>query len=202
MQVLFAVFLGLIFLSTYAIKGEVGGSVATNPTNTTTTIAPSTAYAFGTANAVILNYSNNLQILVSCGNSSSAVLNFIQNTILPPLQSNNSVQNSYPIGNKILIETGNMAPVKFYKYSISQMNQSSASCSSFLGTANVQLPSPLNLTLTGQQRQSISLPINASTRLRQLPVSLGYNSSTIGVKIAALIESNGAIYELNLTTGA
>ncbi len=198
-EALGAVFIGLIFLSTYLVRGQIGGTGGGSGT-TTTTIMPATVYSYGFANALVANYTNNLQLSVSCaGNNTSTVLNRL-NSLVSGLQVNNSVINSYNIGDSITVQTGGMGPEALYSYVYAKMNQSALSCVDFQGTADLLLPASLNFTYaTSTGTQHVSIPLSFAQRNVQFPLSLNYGANTLRVKVVGLIESNGTIYQLNIT---
>ncbi len=197
-EVLVAICVGVLFLSSYANFAGSNGIGAPKVNATTTAIVPQTVYAYGFANAMILNYSENLQVGVSCSNS-TAVLGIIEN-ITSALESNNLVINTYSTGRTVLVQVGNIGARGFYKYVSSRLNQSTLLCTSFAGTADVELPQSINFTVSGTTKQSFPAQLSASMRSNQVPINLSYNGSSIRMKIAALLEANGTVYQLNVTS--
>ncbi len=201
-EIILAVLVGLLFISSYSAIGSLSGGNGNSKGSTATTTIPQTVYSYGFANAMILNYTPSLVVNVSCGKNTSSVLTYIDN-IVSGLQNNNSVANSYEVGSKILVLSGNMNSRAFYRYVNSALNASSAACTGFQGTVQVSLPAAINFTVSGQQTTRKFLePLNATQRIVSMPLGLGYNGNTVYVKVLGLLRTDGSIYQLNVSVVA
>lgn len=199
-----AIFVGLIYLSTYLVRVDSGnaGSGGSGVSTTVTTV-PATVYAYGFANAIVSNFTQNIQFSVSCSsNESSAILNQL-NSLFSQLQVNGSVINAYQVSSSVLVQSGAMQPRAIYSYITGQLNSSANSCVNAQGTAVLTLPYAVNMTYQGQGNlQHVEVPIAPNQRQQQFSLALNYTSNTLPVKIIGLLEDNGTIYQLNITKGA
>ncbi|MCL5008386.1 MAG: hypothetical protein M1156_00660 [Candidatus Marsarchaeota archaeon] len=195
MQVFVSIFVGLLFLSSYAV---FVGSNGSQTAKTTTTLQVQTFYGFSIVNATILNYSNNLQITATCKNY-SGTLNYISN-ITAALEANGSVANVQNMGDYVLVQTGRTDTEEFYKSVISKMNSSYVACAKFTGNAEIELPPVINFTVAGSTSKGYPIQIEQSMRSAQIPLNLSYSENSIKIRIAANLEANGTIYQINITS--
>ncbi len=195
-EAIIAIVIGLFFISSYA--GYVGlnnGTQAGGSSSTTTTV-PRTNYAYGFANATILNFTQEVSVKGTCDNSTAA-LGRVSN-ISTSLESNGSVADSFASGSAVQVQMGSMPAVSFYNYSSSVISTTELSCLEFQGTATAQLPQAVNFTISGQH---YPLQLSQSMRDYQVPLNLSYTGNTIRLKVFGLVEGNGTIYQINVTRG-
>lgn len=186
------IIVGIAFISSYAVYLNPVGGTGSSGSSTTTTV-PATNFGFAYANAVIRNYSHNLQIYLTCGNYSGVAGKI--NNITSALESNNSVSNAQAIGNVVQVQTGTMSARQFYNYESSALNSSALACLGFVGTAYVELPQAVNFTISGQ---SYPIQLNSSMRVYSIPLNLGYSSNVISLKLNGLIMGNGEPYQITV----
>ncbi len=196
-QLILALLVGLMFISSYFTLANLNGSQAQTHAQSKAQAVPSTVYGFGTANAAITGYNGPVQILVGCNSSESAPISTTLSSLLSELESNNSISNSYSIQNQTEIQTGSAGAAQLYSIMASRFNSSAMSCVRFSSQALAALPSTVPLYIVNKTYQ-ISIPQNLSTV--QIPVVFSGNTpKQVPVKISALIELNGTIYSLNVT---
>ena len=188
-ELLGAVFIALIFLTSYAAFS----SSSTNAgAKTTTTVPVSTYYATSSAQANITSYGQVLEMNVSCGNA-SAVGSSISG-ILTAMQRNGSISNFYSSSpGHILVYLGNYTAYAAYQSIAGKLGQSAA-CVAFSSQASAQLPARItfHVALT---KSSFIVPIPSSQRGVTLPVALGTGTGRyVNVSVAALITENGTVY--------
>ncbi len=194
LEVVILLVIGAAFVSSYAIS--FSGIGTTRVSSTTTTVAPSTTYAYGFANAMILNFSNDLQVSPIC-NDSAGTINEVSNLTLK-LEANGSVTNEYSLGSGIDIQTGTMNAGEFYGYASNMLSSNAIKCVEFSGTAFVELPQTINFTISGQK-----YPLGLSQAMRdyQIPINLSYTGNVILLRVSGLVEGNGTVYQINVSRG-
>jgi hypothetical protein len=191
MELVAAIFIAVIFVSSYAAYGGNFGNSgqASNSganANATTTIPP----VSGSARASIVSYGTVLDVNVSCANASAVASSL--NGYLNALESNGSISNFYsPENSEILVQLGSYSATALYGALSGRLGKNAA-CTSFASQATVQLPSIMNVT-GGKIR------IPGSLRNYPLGLKLSNNmSSSVGVSVLALIAENGTAYQLRV----
>ncbi len=196
-QLILALIVGIMFLSSYFTLSNLNGSQAQAKAHASTPAAPSTVYGFGATNAVITGYNSTVQILVGCNSSQSTAISTTIGNILSRLETNNSISNTYSIQNETEVQTGSVGAAQLYSIMAARLNSSAMSCVRFSSRALAELPGTVSLYIVNKTYQ-ISIPQNLSTV--QIPVVFSSNTPRqVPVKVAALIELNGTVYSLNVT---
>lgn len=190
-----ALFIGLIFLSSYFTLRNL--SVGSTGTATNNTVVPQTVYGVATANAIFSSYNNTLSIAVSCTNSSSTPVDTKISQYISSMEGNNSIYNSYSLPNETVIQPGTMNATKLYKFFSSNLNSTAFSCLTFSSEANILLPAELNLFIVNKT-YTVTVPQNL--RLSQVQLTLVKNPpSNVKVRISALVTTNGTIYSMSVS---
>lgn len=191
-EIVLAIFVAAIFLSSYA---SLAGTNSNTQSSTTTVVAvPQTFYGVGYANATFEGYNNTLTMVYLCNDSS--IYSGSASNLLTGLEINNSIFSYFSSGNNVTVQTNSMDLTSLRSYLVDNMNVSE-NCLTFYYRADILLPSTVTMSISGKQ---YNIPITQSMNHYSLMVP--YNSSTnknIRVKIAALVEQNGTIYNLNVT---
>ncbi|MCL5100770.1 MAG: hypothetical protein M1122_02350 [Candidatus Marsarchaeota archaeon] len=191
-EMVLAIFVAAIFLSSYA---SLAGTNSNTQSSTTTVVAvPQTFYGVGYANATFEGYNNTLTMVYLCNDSS--IYSGSASNLLTGLEINNSIFSYFSSGNNVTVQTNSMDLTSLRSYLVDNMNVSE-NCLTFYYRADILLPSTVTMSISGKQ---YNIPITQSMNHYSLMVP--YNSSTnknIRVKIAALVEQNGTIYNLNVT---
>jgi hypothetical protein len=185
-ELLAAVFIAVIFVSSYAAFGNSGGIAKTS-----TTTIPGTIQIHGSAQGSIVSYGDVLDVNVSCANA-SAVSGSLSG-YLAALEKNGSIDNFYsPADNEVLVQTGNYSLLKAYGAIAAKLGRN-ANCTGFAATqATVQIPSAINATYEGGAAK-IPIPNALRNYTRQVALSKGMSNS-IGVSVYALVTQNGTIF--------
>lgn len=192
---LLAVLIGLIFLSSYFTLQNLSTGTPQAPA-TTKTAQPPTVYGLATANAVVSSYNNTFSVLASCKNSTVAVTTKVGG-IISELEQNNSIYNSYTIGNETVVESGIMNTSAEYKFFGSQLNKTAFSCLVFSTDAAVTLPPTLVVYIINK---TYTLSVPANLRSSEIPITLSANmTALVPVRVSTLVTNNGTIYSLNVT---
>lgn len=196
-EAIIAIFIGLLFISSYLTIGNVGGGQKTPSPPTQNITKPQTIFAFGNANVMVSGYNNTLVIDVSCNSSLQAGATAEVGNLISELQQNNSIADYYGFGNISTIQPGKMDALHIYTYMTSKFNASVTNCTKFATPVSVLLPPQVNLYISPQY---YLLAVPQNLRTRQLDLFLTNNlSSTIPVKVTATVTLNGTIYQLNIT---
>ncbi len=187
-ELLAAIFIAVVFLSSYAAFGANSGGAGAK---TSTTTIPGTIQVHGSASASIVSYGTVLDANVSCANAGAVASSL--NTFLSALERNGSISNFYsPEDSEVLLELGNYTAAEAYGALAARLGRN-ASCTSFSATqATVQLPSSMNVTYgTGSVR--ITIPPGLRNYTRQVRLS-GAMGSGVNVSVYALVTNNGTIF--------
>lgn len=189
-----AVFIGLIFLSSYFTPHNLSAGNSNSQKNTT--VVPQTVYGVATANALFSGYNNTLSIAVSCANSSSAPVDTRLSQFISAMEQNNTIYNSYSLPNETIVEPGSMNTSTLYKFFSQNLNSTAFSCLNFSSEALILLPQELNIFIVNK---TYIIAVPQTLRIAQVPLTLSNNmSNTIKVRVSALVTTNGTIYSLNV----
>ena len=185
-ELLAALFVGVIFISSYA---AFGGSSGGQTQKQTTTTVPGTVYVSGSAVAKVVSYGKLVDVKVSCRNASAASKGL--SDFMSALENNGLIGNFYsPADNETLIELGNTTAPAIYA-ALSEELGKNATCTAISATqATVQIPSRINVTYTGG---STTLTIPAGQRNYSESLSLTSNTSNKG--------PSGSTRSWQITTG-
>ncbi len=202
LEVIFSLFIGVLFISSYAVFANLNNTPSRGNTNTTAT-SPSaqTIYLTSVTNALIENYTGTANIYLNCKNLTlyNATASNIT-SILTTLESNNSVSTFYQSQRQFYIDLGNFAPISLYNFFSKNLKINEKSCLNFNATAQLLIPSYVNFTVkTGTSAQKVPISIPSTTRTIYLNVSIPSNSLFVPVTVAALVYSNGTVYQLSVT---
>jgi hypothetical protein len=165
-----AIFIGLIFLSSYFTLHNLSNGSTNSQKNTTTT--PQTVYGVATANAIFSGYNNTLSIAVSCNNSAPVDTKLSQ--FISAMEQNNTIYNSYSLPNETVVEPGSMNTSDLYTFFSHNLNTTAFSCLTFSSEALVLLPQELNVFIVNKT-YIIAVPQNL--RVTQVPITLSNNMS-------------------------
>ncbi len=195
LQVLLAVFIAIIFISSYFTFQGINPT--TQSTKSKTVPTPVTVYGYSYSNALILSYNSTMGITFACPSGINASVNNKINNEILSLEGNSSIINTYPIQNGLLIDGAPNQTKGIFKKIYNSLNSTTQQCVSFSTYARVLLPSTATM-LVGNQSYTASIPSNFS--IAKIPITLQASSnSVIGIRIAALIEQNGTIYQMNVS---
>ena len=184
-QFLVALFVAVIFITSYAAFSSFGGTPVT--TTKTGHTAPPTLYAAGIANATLVNYTPTLNLTVNCKNTSTNVSAKVT-ALLNKLQANGSVSSVYTFGKNSTLLDGNDNTIQLYH--LISANTNSSSCLSYSTGGEVRLPRVIKLSVENQVAE-----VSTNNTLYTVPVTLSSNlSNTIKVRIGALLTQNGTLY--------
>lgn len=179
-----AIFIAVIFISSYAAFGGNSGPAA----KATTTTVPQLVYVSGAAKADVVSYGKGININVMCPDSSA--INSSLETFLVSLTSNGLVSGS-GIGLQT-IELGNATAPEMYSILAAKLGKN-ATCTQIVATqATVELPSRINVTYAGGST-AIFIPPSQ----RNYTEALNLTNSTgqkIGVWVETFVtENNGMV---------
>jgi hypothetical protein len=190
-----AIFIGLIFLSSYFTLHNL--STGSSGAATNKTITPQTLFGVATANAVFSGYNNTLNIAVSCSNSTSTAVNTKISQFISAMENNNSVYNSYSLPNETTVQPGTMSIPALYRFFSNNLNKTEFSCLTFSSEANITLPQELNIFIVNK---SYTIAVPQGFRQAQVPLTLGNSTpSTVRVRVSALVTTNGTIYSMSVS---
>ena len=186
-QILLAVFIALIFISSYISLTNY------NAQQTTVSTTPPTYFAQGFAKAKVVGYGNSMYINLTCRNQSisAAAANIITSN-LTKLYTNNSIYNFYSAGSSIPIEPGNMSAYVIYSFIKEKLTAQQANCISSSAVTILQLPAIVNLSVGTQTNQS-HMPQSSINQSLQLPINYTIGS-IVRVKFSTTVTSNWTIY--------
>jgi len=179
------VIVAIIFLTSYAsyANNNIGQS-----TSTTTTASGQTYFVSGSANAIVSNYSNNLNIMLLNASQNSSVSEKVTG-LLGGLQSNGSVQNYfYNLGTyQVYLGSGINA------YTVQSLLNKSVGNQNFRIVTNtyVTLPNTIKLSYN-------NAPVTISLGNKQYSVKIAPLkpiNSTVSVSVQALVTANGSVYQ-------
>lgn len=196
-QLLLAVFIAVIFLSSYLTLENLNtagqGSHQSKPAP-----VPQTVYGVGAANAVITGYNSTMTILINCKNSSSSgSASAALNNLVSEMEKNNTIYNSYSLQNETVVQAGNAGSKAIYSAISKSLNATTLSCLTFSSYAELYLPGQMQLYIVNKT-YTVLVPQNLSRV--QIPMALSSNTpTTVKVKVSALVEFNGTVYSLNVT---
>ncbi len=186
-QILLAVFVALIFISSYVSLTNY------NTQQTTVSTSPPTYFAQGFAKAKVAGYGNSMSINFTCKNQTieSGASNVITAN-LTKLYDNNSIFNFYSAGSSIPIEPGNMSAYAIYSFIKGKLTAQEVNCTSSSAVTILQLPAIVNVSVGTQTNQS-HIPAGSINQSLQLP--LNYTTgSIVRVKFSTTVTSNWTIY--------
>ncbi len=187
-QLALALFIGLIFISTYISLTNYNSSQQTS-----TTTVPPTAFAEGFAEGTIIGYGTPLYFNATCSNTiiQNASITSISNS-LDILQKNNSISSFYPSGESIIVAPQNMNAYQINDFINETINATESKCISSFAMTYVRIPGALNLTANGQK---ILIPVPANSTNESIILNPTYKQgSTIRLKVSTLLTANGTIY--------
>lgn len=185
-QLALAIFIGLIFISSYVSLTNY------NSQQTTVTTIPTTYFAQGFASGKVAGYGTPLYFSLTCRNLSarSAASNAISDS-LTLLSNNNSVYNFYSTAGNTSVQPGNMSDYQIYSFVSSRLNQS-ANCVSSSAVTIVSLPSAVNFTI-GTQTLEVPVPSADSNVSLVLPMSYTIGTN-VKLKLSTLVTANGTVF--------
>lgn len=186
-QILLAVFVALIFISSYVSLTNY------NTQQTTVSTSPPTYFAQGFAKAKVAGYGNSMSINFTCKNQTieSDASNVITAN-LTKLYDNNSIFNFYSAGSSIPIEPGNMSAYGIYSFIKGKLSAQQANCISASAITILQLPAIVNLSV-GTQTNQTHIPQGSINQSLQLPLNYTIGS-IVRVKFSTAVTSNWTIY--------
>ncbi len=200
-KAIWILFIAVIFLASYASFGGTGNTTQ----KTTTTVIPALYPATGTANVIIVGYSQAMGINISCKNSSLSA-NTISETgsMLSRLSSKGYVSAYYQLNSSYKLETGSFNAANVYAY-ISGNISSALQCTTFSASANLAIPQTVTLYYSsGTSKQPLTMLVPAMYRNYSIPMNLTGNfSNKANVRIFALFTANATAYSIyNMSIGA
>lgn len=114
-EAIFSIFIGVIFISSYAVLSSLRSNSGTSSQSTLTTgPVAQTAYLNGYSNALIENYTGIASVYLNCKNSLYNATSTNVSTILTTLEGNNSVSTFYNTQNQFSIDLGSYTPLNLY----------------------------------------------------------------------------------------
>lgn len=185
-ELLAAIFIAVIFVSSYAAFGAGQGSA---PSQGATTTVQGTEIS-GVAVASVVSYGRILDVNVTCGNASAVTAN--AEALMNSLMGNGSVESSNPVAdNEISVLLGNYTATEAYNALATDLG-SNAACTRVVATeATVQLPSAVSVIYGGG---SIKIAIPADLRNYTEPIRLSNaTGGKVGVAVAMLVSNSGTI---------
>ena len=186
-QILLAVFIALIFISSYVSLTNY------NAQQSTVSTTPPTFFAQGFAKAKVVGYGNSMYINLTCKNQTLAdAASSAINSNLTKLYKNNSIYNFYSAGSSIPIEPGNMSAYSIYSFIKGKLTAQQANCISSSAVTILQLPAIVNLSVGTQTNQS-HMPQSSINQSLQLPINYTIGS-IVRVKFSTTVTSNWTIY--------
>ncbi|MEM0201286.1 MAG: hypothetical protein QXD23_02670 [Candidatus Micrarchaeaceae archaeon] len=201
-EVIFSLFIGAIFISSYAVLSSLQISTSSVSTNNTSASIPlNTIYLNGYSNALIENYTGIVSILVLCNKYFNQTSANITN-ILTTLEGNNSVSTFYQTQKVFNIDLGQYTPILLYNHLKSVLPSNELSCINLNATAQLTMPQYVNFTLTtGNVGKPEVFPILLPNNTREiyLNVSVPSNSLLVPVDVAVLVYKNGTVYQSSIT---
>lgn len=180
--VLGAIFVAVIFLSSYAAFSNNG----TAATTTSTIKSESTFYAFGSSTAIVTNYSDiaNVTLINSTNSSKGQVSNAISE-----LEANGTVQNYIYTDNSYQVVLSSISPYQLQQFIYNKTNMTNTI--SVGSTAFVMLPGNVTLYYTNQP-----IRVSLANRNYSLYISKAVAiNTTVNVSISGLLARNGSIYD-------
>lgn len=190
LELLVALFVAVIFITGYLASANITGGAPQGSSSSKGKGAPQTVYAFGFTNGTIVNYTNELNISISCKNSTTLVNNLT--STISYLEAHNNVSTYFQDGGNITILDGTEATNSLYLQLGSAVTNSTSNCVKFSTGAVLSLPSPVKLYV---QSQSVSLQLGGAADRYIVPITLANNmSAKVHVRVAALLTSNGSVY--------
>ena len=197
LQLVIAIIVGMSFIVSLLTFSNLGGNTQGKSQPQKGSSVPPTVYGVGFSNATITGYGDTMNISVGCAPTIAANASSIIGATVAAMERNNSIYNSYSLGNETVVQAGTSGVSSIYSVIRGKLNQSSSACVSFSSEALVALRPSIEMTISNRTF-SITIPQNLSEF--SVPVTLSDNmSSMIGVRVAALVESNGTAYSLNVT---
>jgi hypothetical protein len=187
-----AIFIAIIFISSYVSLTNYNSQQAT------TTTVPQTAVAQGVVQARLTGYGGPMYFLINSKNTT--IVSESSNVIisnLTVLEVNNSVLDFYQTGRNISVAPENMSAFQVYSFIKGKLNQTLTNDTAAYATAYLELPSLINLTV-GTQKVQVAVP---SSYLNQsVPLAMTYpTGSDVRLKILTDITANGTVYgQMNL----
>lgn len=186
-QLFLALFIGIIFISSYV------SLVNYNSQQQARTTVPQTVYAQALANGIIIGYGNPMHLSVSGQNASarSTASNIIDSN-LTKLEENGSVLDFYAAGDNVTVASQNSSSYQVYSFIVARLGPSLSGTLSANATAYVELPQEMNFTI-GTQKARLPIPPSYLNQSMVLPLWYGIGRQ-IRVKASALVTANGTIY--------
>lgn len=189
-QAIGAIFVALIFLSSYATMGSKGGG----STPTTTVPQVQTVYATARGAATVASYGSVMEINISCANVTT-VFDKI-NSILSSMQSNGTIANFYyQQASQILVQAGSASNSSFTLYKqLANAIGDGFVCTTFSSSAGIQLPNTMRF-YAPIAKTDLLINIPADRKSYTVPFIFTSNlSKTINVSVSALITVNGTLF--------
>ncbi len=151
-----------------------------------------TFYATATGVANVLSFGSTLNINITCQNTTNVSSKL--NSILVAMEKNGTVSSFYSQQtSQILVQAGSMPVYNIYQLTSNSIG-TSAVCTSFSSSANIQLPSRMNFYIPSQRTSAI-ITIPAKLQSYSLPFRLTPKmGNTLNISVSALLEANGTIF--------
>ena len=187
-QLALALFVGLIFISTYISRTNY------NSEQVTTSI-PQTIYAFGFANVSITGYGTPMSFNLTSNNSAlrSAAANIIVAN-LTTLYYNSSILNyPYLSGTSISVAPENMSVQQVYSFISSKLNSTLLNSTIVYATTSLSIPQVVNVSTGGPQKFKILIPEGSRNASITLPIKYKVGDQ-LKAKISMLVTANGLEY--------
>ena len=182
-----AVFIAVVFISSYASFGGRDGSAGTRSTATTTAMGTEIS---GSAVANIVSYGKIVDVNVTCRNASAVTASV--DGFLNSLISGGSVSGSNPVtDNERSVLLGNYTVREMYEALAAKLGENATCTEVFASQATIQLPSSISVIYEGS-----SLKIGVPQDLRNYTERLRISNATTGkvpVSVGMLVSNDGTI---------
>lgn len=177
-----SLFVAIIFLTSYA---AFNNNNTTGGTTTSTIANVNTVPVVGSANGIIVNYTDVAHIYL--GNGSNAT---IINTTLNALEANGTISNYVGTNKSYDVLLNSIDPYSLYKLIRNETKNVSVG-----GQAEILLPAKVDAYYSTSGIIPITLPTRNYTLFLNNTKPIG---SQIPVKITAIVTENGTIYNNNI----
>ncbi len=204
-EVIFSLFIGAIFISSYAVLSSLQTNTNGSSSQNASTTGPvsQTIYLNSYSNAVIENYTGTANLFLTCKNPTYNFTSTNVSTILTKLEGNNSVSTFYSTQNVFSIDLGSYTPINLYNYLKTTVPSNEINCVNMNAEAQLSIPKYVNFTLSstaGTKPQTFPILLPNTTSTIYLNVSIPRNSLTVPVDISVLVYKNGTVYQTSITT--
>ncbi len=203
-EVIFSLFIGAIFISSYAVLSSLQTNPSTSSNQNTATTGPvaQTIYLNSYTNAVIENYTGVANLFLTCKNPTYNFTSTNVSTTLTKLEGNNSVSTFYSTQNVFSIDLGSYTPITLYDNLKATLPSNEINCIGMNAGARLSMPTYVNFTLSstaGNKPQVFPILLPNATRTIYLNVSIPSNSVLVPVEVSVLVYKNGTVYQTSIT---